>query len=156
MVCVRPGVLLVNASFLWPVRALIKLDLPTLLLPKNATSGNRSEGKVSGLPELTTNSAFKELIPYLGNGLSSPYLMCNRLFGRLLSGYVQLLCRRNGQGDNFPNERDLQDLVHGFDEVQLHGLLDGIWNVGEVLFILPRHDGFQDAMTVGGHQLLLK
>jgi hypothetical protein len=35
--------------------------LPTLLLPKNATSGKRSEGNVSGLPELTTNSAFKEL-----------------------------------------------------------------------------------------------
>src|ERR1035437_3637988 len=72
MVCVRPGVLLVNASFLCPVRALIKLDLPTLLLPKNATSGNRSEGKVSGLPELTTNSAFKELIQYLGRGFASP------------------------------------------------------------------------------------
>src|ERR1035437_9008231 len=72
MVCVRPGVLLVNASFLWPVRALIKLDLPTLLLPKNATSGNRSEGNVSGLPELTTNSAFKELIQYLGRGFASP------------------------------------------------------------------------------------
>src|ERR1035438_5438092 len=72
MVCVRPGVLLVNASFLCPVRALIKLDLPTLLLPKNATSGNRSEGKVSGLPELTTDSAFKELIQSLGRGFASP------------------------------------------------------------------------------------
>src|SRR5271169_5493132 len=133
MVCVRPGVLLVKASFFWPVRALIKLDLPTLLLPKNATSGNRSEGNVSGLPELTTNSAFKELIQYQwgeasaspgGAGALRPCLMCNSLFGGLLRFHVQV--GRNRQGDDLPFQGDFQNLVHGFHEVQLHGLLDGI------------------------------
>ncbi len=39
MICwVRPGVLLVRASLLRPVMALIALDLPTLDLPANATS----------------------------------------------------------------------------------------------------------------------
>ena len=52
--------LLVKASFFWPIRALIRLDFPTLLLPRNATSGRGSFGNVSGLPELTTNWAFKE------------------------------------------------------------------------------------------------
>ena len=61
MVWVRPGVALVNASLFCPVRALIRLDLPTLLLPKNAISGNPSEGNVSGLPELTMNSVCKDL-----------------------------------------------------------------------------------------------
>src|SRR5438045_3195466 len=59
MVCVRPGVLLVKASLFWPMRALIRLDFPTLLLPKNATSGSRSDGKAAGWAELTMNSAFK-------------------------------------------------------------------------------------------------
>src|ERR1039458_6246675 len=94
MVCVRPGVLLVNASFLCPVRALIKLDLPTLLLPKNATSGNRSEGKVSGLPELTTNSAFKELIQYLGRGFAPPQVLNEFLESRI--------CSKLRQAGHFP------------------------------------------------------
>jgi len=58
---VRPGVLLVKASPFWPVRALMRLDFPTLLLPKNAISGSRSEGNAAGLAELTINSACKEL-----------------------------------------------------------------------------------------------
>src|ERR1700733_7165586 len=57
MVCVRPGVLLVNASLRCPVRALIKLDFPTLLLPRNAISGRASEGNCSGLLALAKNSA---------------------------------------------------------------------------------------------------
>ena len=62
IVCVRPGVLLVKASPRRPVRALIRLDFPTLLLPRKAISGSRSEGKSSGLPELTTNSDTKSLV----------------------------------------------------------------------------------------------
>ena len=58
--------LLVKASFFWPIRALIRLDFPTLLLPRNATSGRGSFGNVSGLPELTTNWAFKELVRHGG------------------------------------------------------------------------------------------
>jgi hypothetical protein len=57
---------------------------------------------VSGLPELTTNSAFKELIQYQGRGFASPggvggasptLLVCDRLFGGLLRFHVQI--RRN-------------------------------------------------------------
>jgi hypothetical protein len=44
IVCVRPGVLLVKASPFRPVKALIRLDFPTLLLPKKAISGKPSEG----------------------------------------------------------------------------------------------------------------
>jgi hypothetical protein len=55
--------LLVKASFFFPVKQLIKLDFPTLLLPRNAISGNPSEGNASGLPELVTNSACKNLCP---------------------------------------------------------------------------------------------
>ena len=50
----RPGVLLVKASPLRPTRALIRLDFPTLLLPKNAISGKPSEGNCSGLAEEVT------------------------------------------------------------------------------------------------------
>src|SRR6266542_3739029 len=56
MLCVRPGVLLVNANPFLPTRQLIRVDFPTLLLPKNAISGRPSEGNWSGLTELTTNS----------------------------------------------------------------------------------------------------
>src|ERR1044071_688702 len=72
MVCVRPGVLLVKASLFWPVRALIRLDFPTLLLPKNATSGSRSDGKAAGWAELTMNSAFKNVV---AQTLSAPALL---------------------------------------------------------------------------------
>jgi hypothetical protein len=57
-VCVRPGVLLVKASPLrpplYPSRTLIRLDFPTLLLPKKAISGKPSEGNCSGLAEDVT------------------------------------------------------------------------------------------------------
>jgi hypothetical protein len=56
IVCVRPGVLLVKASPFLAVKQLIRLDFPTLLLPRNAISGKRSAGNISGLPALTTNS----------------------------------------------------------------------------------------------------
>jgi hypothetical protein len=65
MVCVRPGVLLVKASFLSPVRALIKLDFPTLLLPKKAISGSSSFGNCSGLLALPTNSAINLTTTFL-------------------------------------------------------------------------------------------
>jgi hypothetical protein len=61
IVCVRPGVLLVNAKPVCPTKALIRLDFPTLLLPKNAISGRPSEGNWFGLAELVTNSACKLL-----------------------------------------------------------------------------------------------
>ena len=54
MVCVRPGVLLIKASSLRPIRAFSKLDFPTLLLPKKAISGKPSEGNCSGLAEDVT------------------------------------------------------------------------------------------------------
>src|SRR6476619_7251122 len=44
MVCVRPGVLLTNASFLRAVIALIALDLPALERPANAISQPTSGG----------------------------------------------------------------------------------------------------------------
>src|SRR5207237_1185706 len=37
------------------------------------------------------------------------------------------------QSHEFPLQRDLQHLVHRIDEVQLHGLLDGVGNVRKVL-----------------------
>src|ERR1700722_863346 len=67
MVCVRPGVLLVKASLCCPPRALIKLDFPTLLLPKNAISGRASEGNCSGLLALAKNSAINLTTTYLVN-----------------------------------------------------------------------------------------
>src|ERR1041385_5910546 len=80
MVCVRPGVLLVNASPFCPVRALIRLDFPTLLLPKNAISGSPLSGKPSGLPALVTNSVFK-------SGPKSPFVPILQLnAGRHLPG----------------------------------------------------------------------
>ena len=84
--------------------------------------------------------------------------MCNSLFGGLAIFHLQIgqIGRRDRQRDDFPNESDFQNLVHGFHEVELHGLLDGIGDVRKILFILPRHDRFQDAMAVRGHQLLLE
>src|SRR5579859_3121241 len=48
---VRPGVFDVRASVLRPVSALIRLDLPTLERPANATSGRPVGGIVSSFVE---------------------------------------------------------------------------------------------------------
>ena len=45
--CVRPGVLDIRANVLRPVSEFIRLDLPTLDLPANATSFNPLKGIVS-------------------------------------------------------------------------------------------------------------
>lgn len=49
-----------------PVIALIRLDLPTLLLPRKATSGNPSAGKCSSLLALRLNSAINITTPDAG------------------------------------------------------------------------------------------
>jgi hypothetical protein len=48
IVCVRPGVLLVNARRLRPVSALIALDLPTFERPAKASSGGPGGGMSAG------------------------------------------------------------------------------------------------------------
>src|SRR5271168_1029286 len=63
MDCVLPGVLLVNASFRCPAIALIRLDLPTLLLPRKAISGSPSAGNCSGRLALKMNSAINITTP---------------------------------------------------------------------------------------------
>ena len=57
MVCVRPGVELVNAKPGLPVRRLSKLDFPTLLLPRKAISGSEGAGNRSGFAALIMCSA---------------------------------------------------------------------------------------------------
>src|SRR5262245_30846160 len=57
MVCVRPGVLLVNARRLRPRSALIALDLPTFERPANATSGGPAGGRSPGRPAAARNCA---------------------------------------------------------------------------------------------------
>ena len=54
---VRPGVELVRARPRVPSKLFIKLDLPTLDRPVNATSGSRSAGNCSGEVALLTNCA---------------------------------------------------------------------------------------------------
>src|SRR5581483_1899214 len=48
--CVRPGVREMRARLLRPVRALIRLDLPTLERPANAISTPRIAGSEAGVP----------------------------------------------------------------------------------------------------------
>ena len=57
MDCVRPGCELVKASFLLPAKQFNKLDFPTLLRPRNATSGVWPFGYCSGMVVLSINSA---------------------------------------------------------------------------------------------------
>src|SRR5262249_3591309 len=52
--CVRPGVLEIRARFLRPVRALIRLDLPTLDRPAKAISMPRIGGSDAGVPAAAT------------------------------------------------------------------------------------------------------
>jgi len=59
MVCVRPGVLLVNAS-LCAHQGVHQAGFPYVTSAQNAISGSPSEGNIRGLAALTTNSAFKE------------------------------------------------------------------------------------------------
>ena len=54
--CVRPGVFEVRASAFWPVMALSRLDLPTLDLPANATSGLSGGGRASTSTTPSRNS----------------------------------------------------------------------------------------------------
>jgi hypothetical protein len=56
MVRVRPGVELTCAS-LCPSRELIRLDLPTFDLPRNANSGGPSAGNPDGADAAVTNFA---------------------------------------------------------------------------------------------------
>ena len=53
-------------------------------------------------------------------------------------------------------ESDLEDLVHLLDEVQLHGVLQELGEVGQVALVLGGQDGFEDAGAVGGEELLLQ
>src|SRR6202041_794425 len=62
---VRPGVLDARASAFLPVSALIRLDLPTLDRPANATSNSPARGKDSTLPvaEIKLHSPAKSRRP---------------------------------------------------------------------------------------------
>lgn len=62
-----------NAIPRCPEIALIRLDLPTLLLPKKAISGTPSAGKCSGLLALRMNSAINITTPDAG-GLQGGYV----------------------------------------------------------------------------------
>jgi hypothetical protein len=61
MVRVRPGVELTCAS-LCPSRELIRLDLPTLDLPRNANSGGPSAGNPVGDDAAVMNFAIGDFI----------------------------------------------------------------------------------------------
>src|ERR1039458_4163823 len=89
-----------------------------------------------------------------GSGeVSKRLLMRQTLFhGRQVDGGN----RRHRQSHHFTLQRDFQNLIHGLHEIDLHGFLDGVRNVREILLVLPRDDCLQYAVPVRRHQLLLQ
>ena len=50
-------------------------------------------------------------------------------------------------------ERDLQHLVHGVDEVQLHGVAEIFGHLGQIFFVVARQDHFKESGAMRGQQL---
>src|SRR5919198_349936 len=117
MVCVRPGVLLVNASRFCPTSALIALDLPTFERPAKAISGGPGGGKSLTAPleamKLACENAFigrensNKIAPFVGLGFSAHVpVTCVRRARR-----DRLSCpgagRSEGSADRGPGVREL-------------------------------------------------
>src|SRR5260370_2784946 len=135
---------MVKARPFAPVRALIKLDLPTLLRPRNAISGRSCVGKCDGPEALNTNS-------------ETPFTTAKRnalvrqvLFTRL--GHFNW----NRKRLNFGFQSDSQHLVHRLDEMELHQVANILWDIRQILLIIVREYDFVNAVPVGGKQLLFQ
>src|SRR5580700_8254000 len=115
-----------------PTSEFRRLDLPTLLRPRKATSASLSGGNCSGLAALIINCAAT-----LGNQITELRSRWLRVFilspnptpGPLMSYFVfprprHDLRRVQHAGDrrhlDLALQRELQHLIHRFDKVQLH------------------------------------
>src|ERR1700722_4131630 len=141
--CVQPGLALVLASPLTPISAFSKLDLPTLLRPRNATSASDSCGHCSGLAALIINLGTEA-------GASAPSVS-NFLFPRPRDnlGYRQH-SRQRGHF-NLALQCDLQHLVHRLDEVELHVVSHDFRNVRQVLLVIRRQNRLANPVAMRRH-----
>src|ERR1700728_2327224 len=53
-------------------------------------------------------------------------------------------------------QRNLQNLVHGIDEVQLHGVAQIFGNLGQILFVVPRQDDLEESGAMCRQQFFLE
>ena len=53
-------------------------------------------------------------------------------------------------------ERDGENFVHGVDEVELHGVLDVVGQLGEVFLVGAGQDGFEDSGAQSGEEFFLE
>src|SRR5580700_211701 len=126
------------------MRALIKLDLPTLLRPRNAISGYSSLGNRSGPEALSTNSA--KIF-----GTAKRKALVRQL---LFTGLRHF--DRNRKRLNLALQSDPQHLVHRLDEMELHQVPNILRYIRQILLIILGQNYFINAMPVGGQQFLLQ
>ncbi len=75
--------------------------------------------------------------------------------GRLANQFRRRGAAGQRQRDQFPFQSDLQHLIHGCDEVEIHFLSNIFWNIGEVLLIVFRKDQLVNPLAVGSQKLFL-
>ncbi len=71
---------------------------------------------------------------------------------RVAAGRVPFRFRLLGKR---PGEHDIENLIHGFDEMDIHVLLDDLREVLEIGPVVKGQDGFADSLAVGGEELFL-
>src|SRR6187399_977520 len=127
---VRPGVCEVRASPLRPVSALIRLDLPTLERPANATSMLAIGGRVSIEGEAQTNchspaKSFRPSSISFASGSSVMRRLSIPRHGRAFPGHPRLTL--SGPKDvDARHKAGHDELELAYDQAWSSGLLDGL------------------------------